>query len=46
MEFTDYMIWKLIGLCAIVCVWQFFRGLNGLPPEVGNDKPTDSNQDQ
>ena len=31
MDFSDYLIWKLIALLALVFVYQFWRGLNGLP---------------
>ena len=39
MEYTEYLIYKTLGLLAIVIIWQFLRGLNGLPPEVTNDNP-------
>jgi hypothetical protein len=45
MEYTDYMIWKLIGLCVLVAAWQFWRGLNGHPYEVPTDKPAEPPQD-
>jgi len=41
MEFTDYMLWKALALIAVVAVWQFWRGLNGLPPEDSPDKEAD-----
>ena len=29
MEFTEFMIWKLVALSAIAFVWQFWRGFTG-----------------
>jgi F0F1-type ATP synthase membrane subunit b/b' len=29
MEFTDFMIWKLIAMCVVVVVYQFWRGVTG-----------------
>jgi hypothetical protein len=29
MEFTDFMIWKLVIMCVIVVIYQFWRGVTG-----------------
>ena len=29
MEFTDFMIWKLVVMCVLVVVYQFWRGVTG-----------------
>ena len=29
MEITEFMLWKLGVMCAVVAVWQFWRGFTG-----------------
>lgn len=47
MEFTEYMLWKAGVLLAIIAVWQFIRGLNGLPvQQEPYGTQAEQNQDQ
>lgn len=32
-EFTDYMIWKLIAFAVAAFVWNFWRGFTGRFPD-------------
>jgi hypothetical protein len=29
MEISDYMLWKAIGLCALVFIWGVYCGMTG-----------------
>jgi hypothetical protein len=33
MDFTDYMLWKLVGICVLAFLWNFFRALIGKSPQ-------------
>jgi hypothetical protein len=42
MDYTDYLWLKALALLVIVFVWQFIRGLNGLP--VHSEQPDTSTE--
>lgn len=29
MEITDYMLWKLLAVCAIAFIWNFWKSFTG-----------------
>lgn len=35
MEYTDYLVWKLVAIVALAFVYGFIRGINGLPLRRG-----------
>lgn len=34
MDYLEFKLWKVLVFLAIIFVWQFWRGLNGLPVEL------------
>jgi hypothetical protein len=41
MEFTDYLVWKFIGLCALAFVYRFWMAFTGRSGGEQSDRPRD-----